>query len=176
MNLNVRKIVIGLLAVGLLVSVYLAYVQVDESPLVDMDASALPSMPMDDPARGGLDRAGGRVGDVNIIGVENAEFLHTDESGRIDRRFGFAELIHSEGDQWVITNPYMVLSMGDINCRVTASKGQVEVVGSPFKREDYGIALPPESPYEEVINQTLLEMHYDGMLAELANRWFISEE
>jgi ABC-type amino acid transport substrate-binding protein len=58
----------------------------------------------------------------------------------------------------------------------TEGKGQVEVVGSPFKREDYGIALPPESPYEEVINQTLLEMHYDGMLAELANRWFISEE
>jgi len=127
MNLSVRKIVVGLLVLGVLLSAYLAYIQVNESPLVDMDTSELSSMPMMDPASEGPGGQAGQVGDARIGRLKDTEFLHTDDSGRVDRKFGFDQLIHSEGNQWVITNPYMMLFMGDINCRVTASKGQVEV-------------------------------------------------
>lgn len=45
------------------------------------------------------------------------------------------------------------------------------LIGSPFHHEDYGIALPPNSPYEEIINQALLELRENGTYAELAHRW-----
>lgn len=50
-----------------------------------------------------------------------------------------------------------------------------QLVGDPFKPEDYGIALQVDSPYEEVINQALLEINSNGTFEELANRWALSE-
>jgi ABC-type amino acid transport substrate-binding protein len=87
----------------------------------------------------------------------------------------------------VIEDAYELLENGEIDAIVydapvlqyyaaTAGNGALIVVGSPFKREDYGIALPPGSPYEEQINQALLEIKKKGTYDEIANRWFISED
>jgi len=58
----------------------------------------------------------------------------------------------------------------------TVGDGELVVVGSPFQREDYGIAFPSGSPYEEQINRALLQIKASGTYDEIANRWFISEE
>lgn len=55
---------------------------------------------------------------------------------------------------------------------VTDGKGSANVVGSVFKPEKYGIALPADSPLREPINEVLLEMYQDGTLEEIENRWF----
>jgi ABC-type amino acid transport substrate-binding protein len=55
-------------------------------------------------------------------------------------------------------------------------EGQFSLVGKPFKEEDYGIALAPDSPYEEAINQALLELAENGTYDELHRTWFGAEE
>lgn len=50
------------------------------------------------------------------------------------------------------------------------------LVGHPFRSEYYGIALPPNSPYKEAINQALLEIKDDGTFIELAQEWSLSTD
>ena len=102
-----------------------------------------------------------------------------------------ADYLRSEGIPFreveTIDEAYRLLTRGTIDAIVydapvlqyyaaTDGYGRVVVVGAPFKREDYGIALPPGSPYEEQINKALLELKVNGTYEELENRWFISED
>jgi ABC-type amino acid transport substrate-binding protein len=52
----------------------------------------------------------------------------------------------------------------------TADDGRLTVVDAPFEREEYGIALPPGSPYQEQINQALPEIKVKGTYDEISNR------
>ncbi|MGM3304774.1 transporter substrate-binding domain-containing protein [Anabaena sp. WFMT] len=51
-------------------------------------------------------------------------------------------------------------------------KGKVEVVGSIFREENYGIVLPNESPYRKIINRALLNLREDGTYQALYEKWF----
>lgn len=53
---------------------------------------------------------------------------------------------------------------------VTEQKGRV--VGSVFQAEDYGIAVPTDSPLREEINQSLLRFRESGGYDGLLRRWF----
>jgi ABC-type amino acid transport substrate-binding protein len=55
---------------------------------------------------------------------------------------------------------------------VTTGQGVVSVVGTVFKPEKYGIALPAGSELREPINAVLLAMYQDGALGEIESRWF----
>lgn len=48
----------------------------------------------------------------------------------------------------------------------------LEVIGETFEEEFYGIALPLDSPYRELINQTLLDIMDDGTFNEMYKKWF----
>ncbi|MDX1415271.1 MAG: transporter substrate-binding domain-containing protein, partial [Candidatus Promineifilaceae bacterium] len=52
----------------------------------------------------------------------------------------------------------------------------LKLVGSPFQHDDYGIAMAPNSKYEEVINQALLELQVNGTYDELLAKWHLSIE
>lgn len=54
----------------------------------------------------------------------------------------------------------------------TANDSRFQVVGQLFEPEKYGIALPPDSPYREIINQAILRVQERGSYAELYTRWF----
>lgn len=47
-----------------------------------------------------------------------------------------------------------------------------QMVGAPFRRESYGIALPSGSPLAEPINRTLLELREDGTYDKLYRKYF----
>ncbi|WP_042341724.1 transporter substrate-binding domain-containing protein [Calothrix sp. PCC 7507] len=51
-------------------------------------------------------------------------------------------------------------------------KGKVEVVGSIFREENYGIVLPNNSPYRKQINSTLLNLKENGTYQEIYDKWF----
>ena len=57
----------------------------------------------------------------------------------------------------------------------TADRGSVQLVGQTFKPEDYGIALPSNSPHEEDINRALLQIIASGTYQEISDRWFSAE-
>ncbi len=51
-------------------------------------------------------------------------------------------------------------------------KNKVKVVGSPFKLQNYGIALPINSPYRKSINFALLNLMEDGTYNQIKEKWF----
>lgn len=51
-------------------------------------------------------------------------------------------------------------------------QGKVEVVGSIFREENYGIVLPNNSPYRKPINSALLKLKENGTYQSLYDRWF----
>ena len=53
-----------------------------------------------------------------------------------------------------------------------AGAGQVNIVGSVFNEESYGIALPQNDPYREAINLAILEIIEDGSYQDLYMSYF----
>jgi polar amino acid transport system substrate-binding protein len=53
-----------------------------------------------------------------------------------------------------------------------AGKGKVEVVGSMFHEENYGIVLPNNSLYRKRINSALLTLKEKGIYQALYDKWF----
>ncbi|BAZ01710.1 extracellular solute-binding protein [Tolypothrix tenuis PCC 7101] len=51
-------------------------------------------------------------------------------------------------------------------------QGKVEVVGSVFREENYGIVLPNNSTYRKQINSALLSLREDGTYQSLYDKWF----
>ena len=78
---------------------------------------------------------------------------------------------------------YQALRSGDLEAIVydapvlqhyalNAGASEVELVGSVFERQNYGIVLPEGSPYREQINAVLLKLRETGAYDELYARWF----
>ena len=55
---------------------------------------------------------------------------------------------------------------------INEGKGKVQVVGSIFQRETYGIALPTGSTLREPINNELLRLKQNGTYDSLYTKWF----
>ena len=51
-------------------------------------------------------------------------------------------------------------------------KGSVQIVGPLFKKENYGIAFPPGSPYRKPVQEALLKLREDGTYDLLYDKWF----
>jgi polar amino acid transport system substrate-binding protein len=48
----------------------------------------------------------------------------------------------------------------------------VDVVGSTFAPQDYGIAIPQGSPLREDFNRVLLKLEENGALERIRSKWF----
>jgi polar amino acid transport system substrate-binding protein len=55
-------------------------------------------------------------------------------------------------------------------------KGQVQVVGSLFRKEDYGIVVPPNSPLRKPIDAALLALKENGTYEQIYDHWFSSDD
>ena len=51
-------------------------------------------------------------------------------------------------------------------------RGRVEVLATTFSQQDYGIALPENSPLNEQFNREILRLKEDGRLQGLHDKWF----
>ncbi len=54
-------------------------------------------------------------------------------------------------------------------------KGKVQVVGSVFRKEAYGILFPDQSPYRKRVNEALLRLRENGTYDRLQTKWFGGE-
>jgi len=55
-------------------------------------------------------------------------------------------------------------------------KGKVQLIGNIFRKESYGIALPPNSPYRQPINSALLRLQENGTYQQIYDKWFSNKE
>lgn len=56
-----------------------------------------------------------------------------------------------------------------------AGKGKVQPVGGIFRKENYGIVLPENSPWREPVNRALLTLKENGTLQALYDKWFTGD-
>ena len=126
MSPNQRKLAIGLVALGVLLLVYLAYTRWGGTERIDLDPGELfpNALPVDSASF--YDGNTPKIGGAEVGTIRQTEFIHTREGGGVDRRFGFDTLLHREGDQWEITKPYYSLFMPQFRCDITADRGQVQ--------------------------------------------------
>jgi polar amino acid transport system substrate-binding protein len=54
-------------------------------------------------------------------------------------------------------------------------KGRVQLVGAPFRKEDYGIVFPRNGPLRKQVNVTLLGLREDGTYQKLYDKWFTNK-
>jgi len=67
----------------------------------------------------------GKLGEVKVGAVEVARFVTRNKDRTVSREFGFGTLLHDHGNEWEIEKPYMNIYRPDLNCRITADKGDV---------------------------------------------------
>ena len=51
-------------------------------------------------------------------------------------------------------------------------KNKFRTVGTIFRKENYGIAFPPNSPYRKPVNEALLKIKENGTYDQLYGKWF----
>lgn len=51
-------------------------------------------------------------------------------------------------------------------------KGKMQPIGATFRKENYGIAFPTNSPYRKPVNEALLKLKENGTYDQLYRKWF----
>ena len=126
MNLKLRTIIIGLVSLGGLLAVYLLYSGISQTPQMDISKAGRSTESVDQTDADDFDAKLGKIGDVGVGAVKKFEYLHRDNNGEVDRKFGFRELLHQTKGQWETDKPYMEIFL-PVQCDITADKGRVQV-------------------------------------------------
>ena len=125
--MGVRKFIVGLVVLAALLVGYLVYAQLGGTPPVELNLPApLPGAILDPNADAG-DGAIGTVDGIGIGSLNQTVLFHTNENQQVDRELGFEELLHRDGEQWEITNPFMKLYLPEFRCDVTADRGTFQL-------------------------------------------------
>lgn len=125
-----------------------------------------------------IDAISGSVNSVNdlygkrvatIEGSTSADFLKRREIGYSGYE-GLDQMIEAfeagEADAVVFDAPVLAYYV------VSNSQGKAHLVGSVFRRENYGIAFPSGSPLVEPTNQAILALRETGTYDAIYSKWF----
>jgi hypothetical protein len=69
----------------------------------------------------------GKVGDVGVGVVKNARYTTLNAQKQVEREFGFKELLHQDGNEWEIEDPYMTIYRRDFKCKLSGKRARVVV-------------------------------------------------
>lgn len=117
------------------------------------------------------DLPGRRV--VTVTGSTAAAFLRGQNVSFADRptiREAVQVLLDRQADAVVFDSPVLLYFAAN------EGKGKVNVVGSVFRKEAYGILFPQGDPLRKRVNEHLLRMKEDGSYDAIYRRWFDREE
>ena len=94
MGLNLRKIAIGVMALGVLAGVFALYLWLSRTPPIVADEVRPTPTPLTEVNRPDAKRAPATIQGITVRRVWQTEFIHRNEFNRMDRKFGFEELLH----------------------------------------------------------------------------------
>lgn len=124
MRIKSQKLRVWLISLGAVLVIYLFYNLISNTPSIEIDKATESADIADDVE---FDSEIGLVGDVGVGTVRKAKYAHLNEDKQIDREFGFEKLLHVEGDEWEIEDPYMNIYRHNFRCYMTADRGKVRV-------------------------------------------------
>lgn len=128
-----RTILIGLISLAAVLAAYMLYSRLSTAPQIDRDIGAISINPLAESNVGDFNDEIGKIADVGIDALKKPVFRHL-KNGRVDREFGFEELLHQVEGEWEIEKPYLNILQNNFKCSVTAEKGKVQVesaIGGP---------------------------------------------
>ncbi|MGL4242152.1 MAG: transporter substrate-binding domain-containing protein, partial [Beijerinckiaceae bacterium] len=106
---------------------------------------------------------------ATVTGSTSAAFLRKSGIATIEAPRGIAAaqlLVEKKADAVVFDSPVLqYIAAGQL-------RGQVKVVGEVFRRENYGILFPEESPLRKPVNAALLRLKEDGTYDMIYRKWF----
>ena len=138
MELNIRKLVVGALALAIVIAVYVLYGRFSDTADVDIGKALQSVDPLAESNVGSFDGEVGKIGEVGVDEIRNARFERLNENKEIDRVFGFKELLHVIGDEWEIEKPFIDIYRPGLECSITSDSGRVQVitvVGRPAPKD-----------------------------------------
>ncbi|OQY05092.1 MAG: hypothetical protein B6I25_06175 [Planctomycetales bacterium 4572_13] len=132
-----RKLIIGLIAVGFVASLFWGYALImDAEPIEVRNVTGSDDLEM--PESGDAVQ---RTGDTDVIGLEKARYVVLDpETKEMSRVFGFEKLLNQDMDttRRQVEKPYMIFYESNFQCRIDADTGmfQTETSGSSSTPKD----------------------------------------
>ncbi|MHC4287015.1 MAG: hypothetical protein ACYSSJ_01785, partial [Planctomycetota bacterium] len=121
-----RKIIIGLIAIGLVASLFWAYALImDAKPIEVRNVAGSDDLEM--PESGDAVQ---QEGDTDVRVAEKARYVILDpETKEITRVFGFDKLLNQgmDASRRQVESPYMIFYDPDYQCRVDADAGMFQV-------------------------------------------------
>ncbi len=101
MNFNFRKLLVGFATLGVVLIVYMLYVNLTDIPEIKLDSGTKsPNEP------GGFETEVATVGQGLKVGnVEKARFLKFNEKKQVIGEWGFEKLLYQTTDHWEIEKP-----------------------------------------------------------------------
>jgi len=122
-----RKLLIGLVSLGVVLGVFLFYNSLNNTPMIEPDAGA-DLMGAADGNVAALDDQMGKIGETGLGPVQKARYFTLNQTTKqVEREFGFEKLLHQVRDIWEIEKPYMTVYRRNLTCYITADKGEVQV-------------------------------------------------
>ena len=121
--------------------------------------------------RGPDDLPGKRV--ATTIGSTSATFLRTRthvapiEYSNIEQAYD--ALLKHQADAVVFDSPVLLYYA------TRDGAGKVQVVGTVFRKEDYGIVFPRGSAWRKPVNEALLRLRENGQYQTIYDKWFSTE-
>jgi len=89
------------------------------------------------------------------------------EVARIDE--AYVALLNKDVDAVVFDAPVLLYYVA------TEGKGKAHMVGTPFRKEDYGIVFQPNNPLRKQVNNALLALREDGTYQQIYDKWFTAK-
>ena len=98
---------------------------------------------------------------ANVVREHNAQLVEV--SAIAD---AYKALLNNDVDAVVFDAPVLLYFAAN------EGKGRVQMIGAPFRKEDYGIVFRPNNPLRRQVNATLLTLREDGTYQRIYERWF----
>ncbi|KPL22568.1 MAG: hypothetical protein AMJ75_07820 [Phycisphaerae bacterium SM1_79] len=127
MGLWSRKFRIGLISLGVVLSIFLLYSLISKTPRIEIDTG--PEL-VENLADGNIGHIDGEVGEFGRVGVgpvQKARYVHLNEQKQVDWELGFDELVHEAGNEWEVKKPYLNRHQPDVVCYITSERGRILV-------------------------------------------------
>ena len=122
-----RKLLIGIVSLGVVLGVYLFYSSLSSTPMIEPDTGA-DLLGAGDGNVAALEDAMGKIGDTGLGPVRKAKYITLNKTTKqVEREFGFERLLHEGRDVWEIEKPYVNVYRRNLTCYITADKGEVQV-------------------------------------------------
>jgi hypothetical protein len=126
MNSKLRAILIGLISLAAVLAIYLLYSFASKNPQIDIDMGAKSFDAVADVNTDEFDSKIGKIADIGIGVLRKTVYGHT-KNGRVDREFGFEELLREVKNEWEVEKPFLNIYQNDFKCFITADEGKVHV-------------------------------------------------